>query len=427
MEHKVNRIIRLLQLICIQADKKKGKNIMKDIRLFDIDGIHMIGNFDNGAVIGLDNDGLNYIKKGEQNICAQKKEEIDNAMQEMGFLDEIEKKIDSVYLHVTDACNLHCIGCYSFIDNRNLLNNLSTNQMKRILDSLKKVGVQKIVISGGEPFLRSDLKELCRYAKENCQFEFLTVITNGTLDIETYYPVIPYINQLNVSVDGYDENSRFIRDNGIMPKVLNTILKLRDMVEINMIITLHKKNMKYMKEYNILSQKLGVRFSFSIFTADEKNYLFKEYILNDRDLIQIEKNLMELNISAAIEDIPIGGELINCRSRCEAGNKLISIDARGDIYPCHMLHKQELLLGNILEENIEDIVFTSNNMFQNLHVDDFKECTDCKYKYLCGGGCRGRSYLRYGNLEQKDTYCAMIYHYYQDLMNEVKKNLGEVL
>ena len=30
---------------------------METKKLFDIDGIHMLGNFDNGAVIGLDDEG----------------------------------------------------------------------------------------------------------------------------------------------------------------------------------------------------------------------------------------------------------------------------------------------------------------------------------------------------------------------------------
>ena len=247
------------------------------------------------------------------------------------------------------------------------------------------------------------------------------------MDIERYYPVLRYIDQLNISIDGYSEKTYFIRDKGIMPKVLDTVKCLKNLIEINMIVTLHRKNMKYMKEYNELAKKLGVRFSFSIFTVDETNPLFNEYVLSDMDLIEIEKQLMELNVDASIEDTPIGGEAILCRSRCEAGNKLISIDARGDVYPCHMLHRKELVLGNSLKQEIRDIVFSETNPFQNLNVDNFDDCGECKYKYLCGGGCRGRSYLRYGNISQKDAYCAMIFNYYKDLMIEVKKNLGGVL
>ena len=266
-------------MVCyIQADDKE-KNMDGNKKLFDIDGIHMLGNFDNGAVIGLDDEGYAYVETADSKLCDEKKQaEIDNAMKEMGFLDkEQEKKIDAAYLHVIDACNLHCVGCYSFIEDRNTSKKLSCDEIKKILDGLKQVGVQKIVISGGEPFIRNDLEEICKYAKEVCRFEFLTIITNGTMNIERYYPVLRYINQLNISIDGYSEKTYFIRDKGIMPKVLDTVRRLKDLIEINMIVTLHRKNIKYMKEYNELAKKMGVRFSFSIFTVDETNPLFNEY------------------------------------------------------------------------------------------------------------------------------------------------------
>ena len=173
-------------MVCyIQADDKE-KNMDGNKKLFDIDGIHMLGNFDNGAVIGLDDEGYAYVETADSKLCDEKKQaEIDNAMKEMGFLDkEQEKKIDAAYLHVIDACNLHCVGCYSFIEDRNTSKKLSCDEIKKILDGLKQVGVQKIVISGGEPFIRNDLEEICKYAKEVCRFEFLTIITNGTMNIE---------------------------------------------------------------------------------------------------------------------------------------------------------------------------------------------------------------------------------------------------
>lgn len=235
---------------------------MSNNKLFDIDGIHMFGNLDNGSVIGLDEEGYSYIKEGNSELCDKKKrDEIDRAMNEMGFLDDsAEKRIDAAYVHVIDACNLHCVGCYSYVENRNSVDQLSLDEIQKILDGLRRVGTQKIVISGGEPFIRKDIEEICKYAKEVCGFEFLTVITNGTMDIERYLPVLKYLNQLNISIDGYDEDSCFIRDKGIMSKVLNTVECLKDLIEINMIVTLHKKNMKYMKEYNELSKKIGADF-----------------------------------------------------------------------------------------------------------------------------------------------------------------------
>lgn len=395
------------------------------VKLFDVEGIHLLGNFDYGNVIGLDDEGYDYIVNKDSTCDKKKAEEIEQAMTELKFYEKREeKKLDVAYLHVLDACNLHCVGCYSFVSDRNKIQAMSTDQVKRLINQLHKSGVEEIVISGGEPFLRNDMTELLRYAKEDCHIAKMSVISNGTMEWDRYESAIPYMDQLNISIDGYDENTSFIRDKGIMPKVLATVNHLKDKVSLNMIVTLHKKNMAYMREYNELSKRIGVRFSFSIFTVDEANPLFKDYVMSDTDLKEIEKTLMDLNIDAAISDVPIGGEALCCRTKCEAGNRLISIDARGDVYPCHMLHKQELKLGNALEEELKDIVFSERNIFLKLDVDSFEGCGECEYKYLCGGGCRGRSYLRHLKLNQKDAYCAMIYDYYKDLMVNVKRSIG---
>ncbi len=397
----------------------------KKVKLFDVEGIHLLGNFDYGNVIGLDDEGYDYITNKNSKCNKEKAAEIDQAMAELKFNEPREqKKLDVAYLHVLDACNLHCVGCYSFVSDRNKIQAMSTEEVKRLIDQLKKCGVQEIVISGGEPFIRNDMKELLRYAKEDCRIQRMSVISNGTIEWSRYEEAIPYIDQLNISVDGYNEHTSFIRDKGIMPKVLGTVEYLKNKVNLNMIVTLHKKNMAYMREYNELSKKMGVRFSFSIFTVDESNPLFKEYVMSDKDLMDIEKTLMDLNIDASISDVPIGGEALCCRTKCEAGNRLISIDARGDVYPCHMLHKEELKLGNALKDELKDIVFSSKNIFLKLDVDSFDGCCDCEYKYLCGGGCRGRSYLRHAKLNQKDAYCAMIHNYYKDLMSNVKRSIG---
>lgn len=397
----------------------------KKVKLFDVDGIHLLGNFDYGNVIGLDDEGYDYITNENSTCNKVKAAEIEQAMVELKFnVKRPEKKIDIAYLHVLDACNLHCVGCYSFVRDRNKIQAMSTDEVKRLINQLYKSGVEEIVISGGEPFLRDDMPELLRFAKKDCNIDRISVISNGTMPWKCYEEAIPYIDQLNISIDGYDENTSFIRDKGIMPKVLSTINYLKDKVNMNMIVTLHKKNMGFMREYNELSRQIGVRFSFSIFTVDESNPLFKDYVMSDVDLKIIEKTLMDLNIDAAISDVPIGGEALCCRSKCEAGNRLISIDARGDVYPCHMLHKEELKLGNALKDELVDIVFSPNNMFLKLDVDTFDDCCECEYKYLCGGGCRGRSYLRHLKLNQKDAYCAMIYDYYKDLMCNVKHSIG---
>lgn len=396
----------------------------KDVELFQIDGISILGNFQNGAVIGLDEEGKEYILNNQAHTEEEGKNgtiaELREALQELDFYqDRADKEIDAAYLHVTDKCNLHCLGCYSFVDMRNEKEDLRKEDCFQILSSLKDAGIKKLVISGGEPFLRKDLWEILKYGKEECHIQYITVITNGTLDFKAYEASLSYMDEINVSVDGFSPDTGFIRDEGIMPKVIESIKKFSEHLKVNLIITLHKRNMEYMEDYMEFAGYLGVNYSFSIFTAEPDNILFQDYILSDGDLLFVEKKLMELNGEVTLQDFPVDGFNLVCRKKCEAGNKLISIAADGTVYPCHMLHKDRFALGNALRRSIKEIVFSKENPFQELSVDKMHGCRNCNYKYLCGGGCRGRSYLYYSVLEEKDTYCTMIKNYYADVMANI--------
>ena len=62
------------------------------------------------------------------------------------------------------------------------------------------------------------------------------------MNISDYEVVLPYIDALNISIDGYDDKTSFIRDKGIMKRVLDTVERLKEKIPIKLIVTLHKKN-----------------------------------------------------------------------------------------------------------------------------------------------------------------------------------------
>ncbi|WP_250673394.1 radical SAM protein (plasmid) [Paraclostridium ghonii] len=406
----------------------KNISLNSSVKQFNIEGINMIGNIQNGAIIGIDKKGLDFIEHiNKKKFINEKELDLEqigllNALKEHSFLEEnIYPFLNSAYVHVTDNCNLHCVGCYSFVDDRNCKDNLSLKDFCELFNSLKNSGVTKVVVSGGEPFLRNDLMEIFKYAKEQVKLERLIVITNGTMPIERYEKVIPYIDELSVSIDGYSETSRYIRDEGIMPKVIDTINTLKDKVKVHLIATLHKKNKDFMENYVEFAKELGVTLSFSIFSIDNSKKEFDDYILNNQDLIDISNNLINIDKTVQMMDFQQVQEIsLICRERCEAGRSLISIDANGDIYPCHMLHEEDLKLGNILKDDIRTLLNSNLNEFKNLSVDNFEICSECEYKYLCGGGCRGRSYFCHNKINCRDPYCQFMKNFYKSTIDQIK-------
>src|SRR5258708_31258102 len=68
----------------------------------------------------------------------------------------------SAHVDLTYRCNERCIHCYLPHDDRG---ELSTAEVKDLFDQLAAAGVFFLTISGGEPFLRTDLFELLAHAR----------------------------------------------------------------------------------------------------------------------------------------------------------------------------------------------------------------------------------------------------------------------
>ena len=129
-------------------------------------------------------------------------------------------------------CNLCCKHCYSISADKDFPGELSTEQVKAVMDDLKQFRVPALILSGGEPLLRPDIYEVGKYAKEKGFYVGLS--TNGTLIDEGHIgPLLETgFDYVGISIDGigathdkfrqldgaFDASMRAVRlcqDNGI--------------------------------------------------------------------------------------------------------------------------------------------------------------------------------------------------------------------
>jgi len=68
----------------------------------------------------------------------------------------------SVHIDVTYRCNERCVHCYLDHDDKG---EMTTTEIKNVLDQLAQAGVFFLVFSGGEVFMRQDLLEIVEYAR----------------------------------------------------------------------------------------------------------------------------------------------------------------------------------------------------------------------------------------------------------------------
>jgi len=129
-----------------------------------------------------------------------------------------------VIWNLVRRCNLTCKHCYSISADIDFPGELTTAEVHAVMDDLKRFGVPVLILSGGEPLLRSDLPDIAQRAKRMGFYVGLS--TNGTLIGRHNVDELASIgfDYLGVSLDGIEEtHDRFRRKEGAFSAALEGV------------------------------------------------------------------------------------------------------------------------------------------------------------------------------------------------------------
>ena len=382
------------------------RKLSSSCRTIEICGITIFGCADTGVIIGLNDECKALVKMINDEVdfdltdLTEGQRSFYQALCENGYFagEELSKQLVKATLHVTSRCNLDCEGCYSYENKRNMKQDLSLDQIKKILDNLANTGFEKLSISGGEPFMHDDIIEILKYAKGELKVPSILCTSNGFATLETYMEASKYLDILSFSLDGFNDTSSTIRKNSEFASILGKMIYLRKHgVNVEITFTLHKKNLVNYDKMRDFAELFEIPFHFSIYSVEEFNERKSELILDYDDIDEIFS-------FANINNEEISSVDLRCSTICGLGCKVISIGSDGGIYPCMMFNgNNDFLLGNALYDKISDIITSENNRFLTLTVDDINGCKDCHIRYMCGGGCRFRGYSLSKNILDPDA------------------------
>ncbi|MFC1572219.1 PqqD family peptide modification chaperone [Candidatus Eisenbacteria bacterium] len=343
--------------------------------------------------------------------------------------------ISSVFLHVTDRCNLTCAHCY--VDTHDSVElELSTQQIHRLIDDLACMGGTSVTFSGGEPLLRPDCLELLRYAGEQLT---VTLNTNATLIDSSVAGQLASINPLvQVSVDGPDpETHDGIRGNGSFEATMQGLRCLHAQglgPRLVIATTLMKQNIARAPEMIDLATRLGVsrlRFlplhrqgragsAWSTLDASLDEYVeWFRYVYYDN-----EAQTCPVEISGGLTGMAMYPSSNSETPWCSIGKTLV-VDAHGNVYPCALMVDQRFLLGNVTQVGLEEI--TASEQLRELtqtcraRKEKIETCRDCDWRNLCQGSCAALVFLEKGTLWAADSYCEFRRQLYEDLVFKMGK------
>lgn len=243
-----------------------------------------------------------------------------------------------IYIEITNMCNLKCEFC---IPCSRELKMMSISEFENVI---KKVCSYTKVVTlhvKGEPFLHKNLDSILdiiqRYGL------MVNITTNGTL-IKEKLDILKKakcIKQINFSLHSFNQNDHMS--------------------------SLYLKNI-----FDCVSELENITISYRLWNLEDirnndvNDYIISElesyYNLNDlKEKLKL-KNAFEINdniyINQDVEFIwpSLGGKEIIDSGKCWALRKQIAILVDGTVVPCCLDNNGDISLGNIFEEDLEEIL-----------------------------------------------------------------------
>ena len=184
------------------------------------------------------------------------------------LIDNHGRPINYLRLAVTDRCNLRCFYCMpqegiQYLPKPHLL---SYEEMIRLCTILAEMGISKVRITGGEPFVRRDIIPFLWKLSEIEGINKINITTNGVLTA----PLVPElkrigISSVNLSLDSLDRQRFFeITRRDEFPKVWETLEALLEHdipVKINTVVVTGKNDEDILSMVELArNQNVSLRF-----------------------------------------------------------------------------------------------------------------------------------------------------------------------
>jgi len=269
----------------------------------------------------------------------------------------------TVTLQISRVCNLHCIYC----SESDLIQDPSLALINKMIKNLS--GVNRIIISGGEPLLRQDLFSILEMCKNN--FNIVALASNAVnINLEIAKRLSNYVNYLDITIDGPRNIHNKIR--GSYDKIVEGVWNLKKAgVEFSIVMVLLKENKEYVPYVAQIADTFGA-----------KKLKILSPIPKGRGKTIVSKRLSSEEIRKLFNGLKKRKEKFGWDVRItltdwekiKEGHALL-VHPNGDVVASPVWSRSSCIeyLGNILKEDIKEI--WAKNPYKKNHVKKYIEKT----------------------------------------------------
>ena len=324
--------------------------------------------------------------------------------------------------NLTKRCNLECAHCYiSAGPHENAAAELETAECLRVVDEILTANpAPLIILSGGEPLLRTDLETIARHASQGGAT--VVVGTNGTLLTAERVASLKDagVTGVAVSVDSlrpvYHDNFR--RGKGALIETTAALERLRA-ARLDFIVqtTVTKGNRAELRGLVDWAAEQGaVSFNCYFLVATGRGAGLSDLSPADYDAVLADlarwegefRGRMLVRAKCApqfmrhVHEVDAASPVLNYETRCPCGTQYCRITPDGKLTPCPYLPETA---GDLRTGSFGDI-WREAPLFQRLREGTLGgKCGRCEYRELCGG-CRARAFALEGDVLAADPSCT---------------------
>ena len=335
--------------------------------------------------------------------------------------------VQMAFWSITGRCNYRCRHCYMDAPDA-MLGELSTEEALNLIDQMAECGILRVVITGGEPFVRRDFWQLIdRILSYKMVIE--KIYTNGWLLNDSILKEFEHRGikpAVSISFDGVGWHDWMRGISGAEQAALRALqLCTQYGLKTDVEMCLHRGNqdtlaqtiqalravgVDELKVSNVESTDLWRRHSDGNDLTQQEyleamiRYLPQYY----RDGRPIGKLTLS-SVAILYRDKPFiisaqrynGAEHCMDNYLCGVTRRACYITPEGRLLPCMPMTScleqcQFPLIREIgLQKGLSDSYYMR---FVNCRIKDLlavnSECASCEYRYYCGGGCRARALMR---------------------------------
>ena len=282
---------------------------------------------------------------------------------------------------ITNRCMCKCQSC---LWTHNDWRDVPTEQVKEFYAQAGNKGFAVLAITGGEPFLRKDLGELVRFAKEKAGMSVILFTTGYFLE-KRMHEVLPWVDVLILSLDSAKrERHDEIRGlPGLYDRLMSAARAARTNypdLSIHLNCCVQKGVEEEIDDLVGIAEELGVKISFDVITEARNG--------SDGDAFTSTNAALPLaELSATCADLgrrkKQGAPIVNSERyfdyhaqgqpgyRCHLPKLVLCVDGRGNVEDCLDLNKP---IANIKESSLKEIL--AKPRMRQLRCDA-EACSSC--------------------------------------------------